>query len=189
MGNHAASLTPEDQSELVQAANFTERDLKRIYKRFRALDTNGNGELDPSEIFDVPEVAENPLVKRVLSVFDTNSDGKVSFVEFIVGLAKLAAGTDEDQKLKFAFEIYDMNKDGLISNGELFNVMKMMVGANLTELQLQQLVDRTFVQSDRNHDGFISYFEFETAVTHMEIGDKLRFEVSADATSTEELET
>eukprot|EP01067_Filipodium_phascolosomae_P006259 Filipodium_phascolosomae@DN451_c0_g1_i2.p1 len=66
MGNHAASLTPEDQSELVQAANFTERDLKRIYKRFRALDTNGNGELDPSEIFDVPEVAEVKICGRLI---------------------------------------------------------------------------------------------------------------------------
>eukprot|EP00916_Digyalum_oweni_P005851 GHVL01010140.1.p1 GENE.GHVL01010140.1~~GHVL01010140.1.p1 ORF type:complete len:169 (+),score=34.93 GHVL01010140.1:80-586(+) len=160
MGNGVSGLTPEEQKELVQAAQFSERDLKRIYKRFRALDTNGNGELDPHEIFDVPEVAENPLVKRVISIFDTNADGKVSFVEFIVGLAKLAAGTDEQQKMKFAFDIYDLNKDGYISNGELFQVMKMMVGSNLTDLQLQQLVDRTFIQSDTNGDGLISFLEF-----------------------------
>eukprot|EP01066_Platyproteum_vivax_P006084 Platyproteum_vivax@DN1921_c0_g1_i1.p1 len=178
MGNQVSGLTPEEQKELVQAANFSERDLKRIYKRFRTLDTNGNGELDPNEIFDVPEVAENPLVKRVISIFDTNSDGKVSFVEFIVGLAKLAAGTDVHQKLRFAFEIYDIDKDGYISNGELFTVMKMMVGANLTDLQLQQLVDRTFVQSDTNGDGLISFQEFGKMVTHMDIADKLRFDLA-----------
>lgn len=41
-----------------------------------------------------------------------------------------------------------MDKDGYISNGELFTVLKMMVGNNLTDLQLQQLVDRTIIKAD-----------------------------------------
>lgn len=77
-------------------------------------------------------------MKRVLSIFDTNSDGKVSFIEFLVGLSKLAAGTDEFQKTKFAFDVYDLNKDGSISNGELFAVMKMMVGNNLNDQQVRK---------------------------------------------------
>ena len=51
--------------------------------------------------------------------------------------AKLTAGTDESEKIKFAFEVYDINKDGYISNGELFQVMKMMVGNNLTDQQVR----------------------------------------------------
>lgn len=81
---------------------------------------------------------QNPLVKRVLSIFDTNGDGRVSFIEFLVGLSKLAAGTDELQKTKFAFDVYDINKDGHISNGELFAVMKMMVGNNLNDQQVRR---------------------------------------------------
>jgi serine/threonine-protein phosphatase 2B regulatory subunit len=41
-----------------------------------------------------------------------------------------------------------MDKDKYISNGELFTVLKMMVGNNLTDLQLQQLVDRTIIKAD-----------------------------------------
>eukprot|EP01071_Lankesteria_metandrocarpae_P002744 Lankesteria_metandrocarpae@DN2527_c0_g1_i1.p2 len=177
MGNTHGQLTPQEQKELVQAANFNERDIKRIYKRFRALDTNQNGELDPHELFDVPEIADNPLVRRVVSVFDTNSDGRVSFIEFLVGLAKLTAGTDRMQKTKFAFDIYDVNKDGQISNGELFSVMKMMVGNNLSDHQLQQLVDRTIMSADRNGDGMISFDEFNEMVSHIDIADKLRIDV------------
>lgn len=44
--------------------------------------------------------------------------------------------TDDFQKKKFAFDIYDINKDGMISNGELFTVMKMMVGNNLNDVQV-----------------------------------------------------
>lgn len=178
MGNTSGQLTPQEQKELVQAARFSERDIKRLYKRFRALDTNQNGELDPHELFEVPDIADNPLVKRVVDIFDTNSDGKVSFVEFLVGLAKLTAGTDESQKTKFAFEVYDINKDGYISNGELYTVMKMMVGNNLNDQQLQQLVDRTIMQADKDGDGLISFDEFREMVSHIDIADRLRIDVN-----------
>ena len=36
----------------------------------------------------------------------------------------------------------------------------MMVGTNLTETQLQQIVDKTIVQLDKDQDGMISYEEF-----------------------------
>ena len=36
----------------------------------------------------------------------------------------------------------------------------MMVGTNLTETQLQQIVDKTVVQLDKDQDGMISYEEF-----------------------------
>lgn len=177
MGNSGSTLSPGEQQELLQAANFSERDIRKLYRRFRALDTNQNGELDPHELFDVPDIADNPLVKRVIDIFDTNSDGKVSFIEFLVGLAKLTVGTDESQKTKFAFDVYDVNKDGYISNGELFSVMKMMVGTNLNDQQLQQLVDRTIVQADKDGDGRISYEEFAEMVQHIDIADKLRIDV------------
>ena len=38
--------------------------------------------------------------------------------------------------------------------------MKMMVGSNLTETQLQQIVDKTILQLDKDQDGMINYQEF-----------------------------
>ncbi|KAK6587704.1 hypothetical protein RS030_81260 [Cryptosporidium xiaoi] len=177
MGNNASNISEQERLDLIQAANFTRRDLIQIYSRFKALDTNHNGELDPHELFEMPEIADNPLVKRVISVFDTNKDGKVSFVEFIIGLARLAVGTDPEEKMKFAFDIYDVNGDGWISNGELFKVMKMMVGDNLEDQQLQQLVDRCIIQTDRDGDGLISYDEFRDVVAHLELDNKLNLQL------------
>ena len=59
-----------------------------------------------------------------------------------------------------AFQIYDIDQDGFISNGELFQVLKMMVGNNLKEVQLQQIVDKTILQFDKDGDGKISFQEF-----------------------------
>ena len=53
-----------------------------------------------------------------------------------------------------------MDKDGYISNGELFQVLKMMVGSNLKDTQLQQIVDKTIIHADADGDGKISFEEF-----------------------------
>ena len=42
----------------------------------------------------------------------------------------------------------------------LVEVLKMMVGSNLTETQLQQIVDKTILQLDKDQDGMINYQEF-----------------------------
>ena len=42
-----------------------------------------------------------------------------------------------------------MDNDGYISNGELFQVLKMMVGNNLKDTQLQQIVDKTILMNDK----------------------------------------
>lgn len=59
-----------------------------------------------------------------------------------------------------AFRIYDMDNDGYISNGELFQVLKMMVGNNLKDTQLQQIVDKTILFADKDEDDRISFEEF-----------------------------
>jgi Ca2+-binding EF-hand superfamily protein len=63
-----------------------------------------------------------------------------------------------------AFKIYDMDKDGYISNGELFQVLKIMVGNNLKDAQLQQIVDKTIIYADKDRDGKISFDEFRSAI-------------------------
>jgi serine/threonine-protein phosphatase 2B regulatory subunit len=59
-----------------------------------------------------------------------------------------------------AFQVYDIDQDGFISNGELFQVLKIMVGNNLNEVQLQQIVDKTILEADKDRDGKISFEEF-----------------------------
>lgn len=53
-----------------------------------------------------------------------------------------------------------MDQDGFISNGEFFHALKMMVGSNLKDAQLQQVVDKTMIEADTNGDGRVSFEEF-----------------------------
>ena len=76
-----------------------------------------------------------------------------------------------EEKHKVAFQIYDLNGDGYISNGDLYNSLKMLVGDNLTDIQVQQLADRTMIAADKDMDGKISYEEFVDFVKDIKIGE------------------
>lgn len=72
-----------------------------------------------------------------------------------------------------AFKVYDIDGDGFISNGELFTVLKMMVGNNLSDVQLQQIVDKTILEADDDGDGKISFEEFAKTLTHQDLENKM----------------
>ena len=55
-------------------------------------------------------------------MFDDDKSGEVDFNEFLQGLSLFSTKGEKEEKLRFAFKIYDMDNDGYISNGELYQV-------------------------------------------------------------------
>lgn len=167
------------------------------------MDLDNSGALSIDEFMSLPELQQNPLVQRVIDIFDADGNGEVDFKEFIHGVSQFSVKGDKLSKLKFAFRIYDMDNDGFISNGELFQVsinspyrlppyhrpltsdesltpaqvLKMMVGNNLKDAQLQQIVDKTIVFADKDEDGKISFDEFCSVVGNTDIHKKMVVDV------------
>uniref|UniRef100_A0AAZ3SEG5 EF-hand domain-containing protein n=1 Tax=Oncorhynchus tshawytscha TaxID=74940 RepID=A0AAZ3SEG5_ONCTS len=156
---------------------FDADEIKRLGKRFKKLDLDNSGSLSVEEFMSLPELQQNPLVQRVIDIFDTDGNGEVDFKEFIEGVSQFSVKGDKEMKLRFAFRIYDMDKDGYISNGELFQVLKMMVGNNLKDTQLQQIVDKTIINADKDGDGRISFEEFCAVVGGLDIHKKMVVDV------------
>ncbi|KAF1375489.1 hypothetical protein PFLUV_G00220730, partial [Perca fluviatilis] len=170
MGNEASF-------PLEMCSHFDADEIKRLGKRFKKLDLDNSGSLSVEEFMSLPELQQNPLVQRVIDIFDTDGNGEVDFKEFIEGVSQFSVKGDKEQKLRFAFRIYDMDKDGYISNGELFQVLKMMVGNNLKDTQLQQIVDKTIINADKDGDGRISFEEFCAVVGGLDIHKKMVVDV------------
>jgi serine/threonine-protein phosphatase 2B regulatory subunit len=110
-----------------------------------------------------------PLTLRLIAIFDQDGGGDVDFQEFVSGLSAFSSKGNKEQKLRFAFQVYDIDRDGFISNGELFIVLKMMVGSNLKDQQLQQIVDKTIMEADLDGDGKISFEEFSKMVENTDV--------------------
>nr|XP_048308419.1 EF-hand calcium-binding domain-containing protein 1 isoform X7 [Myodes glareolus] len=63
------------------------------------------------------------LVFLVFRGFDRDNDGCVSVTEWIHGLSLFLRGTLEE-KMKYCFEVFDLNGDGYISKEEMFHMLK-----------------------------------------------------------------
>jgi serine/threonine-protein phosphatase 2B regulatory subunit len=112
---------------LVCALAVDADEIRRLGKRFKKLDLDNSGALSIDEFMSLPELQQNPLVQRVIDIFDADGNGEVDFKEFIHGVSQFSVKGDKLSKLKFAFRIYDMDNDGFISNGELFQVRQELI--------------------------------------------------------------
>lgn len=133
------------------------------------LDKDNSGTIERDEFLSLPQVSSNPLATRMIAIFDEDGGGDVDFQEFVSGLSAFSSKGNKEEKLRFAFKVYDIDRDGYISNGELFIVLKMMVGSNLKDQQLQQIVDKTIMEADLDHDGKISFEEFQKMVENTDV--------------------
>ena len=62
-----------------------------------------------------------------VDVLDSDRSGEIDFKEFVQGMSKFSSKATKEEKLRFAFRIYDIDNDGFISNGELFQVIPASV--------------------------------------------------------------
>lgn len=54
-------------------------EIKKLSRRFRRLDLNKDGALSMDEFMTIPELQQNPLVKRVIDILDKDGNGQIDF--------------------------------------------------------------------------------------------------------------
>jgi len=112
------------------------------------------------------------IIDKLFEVFDQNQNGAVDTAELAAGLSLLCGGTPED-KVRSAFNMYDKDRNGYITMGEmahyLASVYRLLyetqpdlvneVGCTVEELA-KVTAEQAFIDADKNHDGKISFEEF-----------------------------
>ena len=72
------------------------------------------------------------MEKHVFRAYDSNNDGYIDFVEFMVIFYIMADGSPEEVLGKI-FRVFDVNSDGSITNKEMQRLVKDMYGLLKTE--------------------------------------------------------
>ena len=94
---------------------------------------------------------------------DKNEDKAVDFKEFILALNVNLHGTLED-KLKWAFSLYDVDNTGVISKDNMSEIIKDVYAMVPSKIEHGQKTDEIFEVMDSNDDGIITFHEFHKAV-------------------------
>nr|CCA13985.1 calcineurin subunit B putative [Albugo laibachii Nc14] len=128
------------------------------YKRFKTMNKDGNGQIDFPEFCDILQVGPTPQSEKLFRLFDMNKLGRIDLREFMIALSNFS-GTNKEEKLKFAFLLFDEDGNGEISRQELVQILKAnhMAGS---EAEVARKADTIMSQGDKDGDGVISFQEF-----------------------------
>lgn len=201
MGNSRSSLLLQEENirQIEEETGFTANQIERLWSRFTSLDKQAKGYLTREDFLRIPELAINPLGDRIVHAFfrdgHSGSNGisdisaekgndrdVVNFCDFVRVLAHFRPIkknveknklNSRQEKLRFAFRMYDLDGDDRISKEELLAVLTMMVGANISEEQLMSIAERTIMEADEDKDNLISFDEFCKVLERTDVEQKM----------------
>ncbi|XP_047451115.1 calcineurin B homologous protein 2 [Mugil cephalus] len=188
MGSSSSKLDlVPDAEELMKETGFSSAHLLRLYERFEFLDRDNRGRLGPDDFEAVTELALNPIGDRIVAAFFRPGKETVDFPSFVRILAhfrpvdtnrsrdgaQTEPANSRNKKLKFAFKLYDQDRDGKISRAELLQVLQAMLGMQVTEEQLQSIAERAIQEVDLDGDDAVSFDEFKRSLEKVDIDHKM----------------
>ncbi|GAB0094086.1 Kv channel-interacting protein 4 isoform X1 [Sergentomyia squamirostris] len=150
---------PDSLSALCRATRFSEAEIKRIYRGFKAECPTGVVREDTFKVIYsqfFPQGANSgQYAHYVFNTLDQDRTGIVSFEEFVQGLSILSRGSLEE-KLRWTFSLYDINGDGFITREEMTDIATAIydLAGNLPidptseEDRIKEKVDRIFQETD-----------------------------------------
>ena len=165
----------EDMSVASALDLFAESDLSRDPTSEISLDVFEEcitSEVDVAALDERSASVLHVTIATIFRTFDLDSNGLVSFAELGAGLAMLCSGSG-DEKARSAFNLYDINGDGVITLDEmrryLFSVFSVMLesnpGASATYGNASELAAITAAEAfdavGLPRDGSMSWLQFK----------------------------
>ncbi|XP_045157284.2 neuronal calcium sensor 2-like [Mercenaria mercenaria] len=166
-GTQTGGLSKREICRLQKHVNMPIEEIQKWHKDFKKNLVNGrqlnreNFRAVYTSMFggDASDFADN-----VFRTFDRDGNGYVDFEEFLLAIY-ITSSNDVELKLKWAFNMYDMDGNDSIDKHELFSIINCAYRINGPERDIspKELTELLFNMMDVDGNGEISWDEFHSA--------------------------
>ena len=112
---------------------------------------------------EVTGALNNEEIDALISIADQDGDGEIGYEEFVCLVNRMKGG-DSEEEMRKAFRYFDIDKDGVISKGDMKEALRRL-GKQFND----QTITEIFDDADENGDGMVDYNEFVNILLQMHI--------------------
>lgn len=157
-----------DFKELSKGTKFTTKELQDWFKKFKG--DFPDGKINKAQfiklyqkMFDTGSDADAAeFCGHVFRQYDKDNNGWIDFKEFVTTLSVASRGTTQE-KLHWAFELYDVDRSGFLSESEIVEILSSIYksrGQPDPKTKATEVAKEIFSKADDNKDNKISEAEF-----------------------------
>ncbi|KFM67739.1 hypothetical protein X975_13448, partial [Stegodyphus mimosarum] len=149
-----------EQSHVTEG--LTPANLEYVERVFHAA-VGDKQEIDLERFKKIVQSKNMFFVERIFNVFDADKSGSVSLEEFM-RVMRCFSQQSPAEKLRYLFDVYDLNNDGTIQFSELRNVISECMkenGLTFEETEIDELTRMLFEDADTDGSGTITFNEFK----------------------------
>ena len=140
---------------------YSRVDVKRLRTAFTKAGITPEQELYVSDFISAYDFENVTFVQLVLSIFDLESTGFVSFEEFLIALWN-ALTLDHDMLFAFVYDCFDKNHVGKLSGNEVKRMISIATGNDYTSMMLIS----SFIEEKQDSDGNVSFIILRDYLSH-----------------------
>lgn len=163
----------EEPTVLAAVTPFTVSEVEALYELFKKLSSSiiDDGLIHKEE-FNLAlfrnRNRRNLFADRIFDLFDVKRNNVIEFGEFVRSLGVFHPNAPIEDKIAFAFRLYDLRNTGYIEQEELKEMVLALLHESdlvLSEDVIETIVDKTFSQADAKGDGKIDQEEWKEFVS------------------------